>query len=170
MTSTLLPRSPAESSTETVHVVMPGDANALDAAFGGSVMGWIDVCAAVAAQRHSRQSVVTASMDELHFHEAIRVGWTANIHARLIAAFNSSMEVGVAVHAENPRTGERHLTTSALLTFVSLDQDGRRLAVPPLLLSTEAERLAAAEAANRRAQRLARKDQRRGWLSLLGVG
>ncbi len=148
---------------------MPGDANALNAAFGGSVMGWIDVCAAVAAQRHSRQSVVTASMDDLHFHQPIHVGWTVHVRARVIAAFRTSMEVGVTVHAENPRTGERYLTTSALLTFVALDAEGQRLAVPPLLLTTEAEHAAAAEAALRRSQRLARKDQGQRWLELLGT-
>lgn len=169
MTTPLAPRSPSESTTETVHVVMPGDANALNAAFGGSVMGWIDICAAVAAQRHSRQDVVTASMDDLHFHQPIRVGWTAQVRARVVAAFNSSMEIGVTVHAENPRTGERYLTTSALLTFVALDQEGKRLAVPPLSLGSDAERAAAEEARLRRAERLARKDQGKSWLTLLGA-
>lgn len=164
----LQPRRPAESATETVHVVMPGDANALHAAFGGSVMGWIDICAAVAAQRHARQAAVTASMDELHFHRPIRVGWTATVRARVLAAFRSSMELGVTVHAEDPHTGERHLTTSALLTFVALDAQGRRLPVPPLLLESEAERAVAGDAARRRSERLARRDAAQGWMALLG--
>ncbi|MEW5739142.1 MAG: acyl-CoA thioesterase [Myxococcota bacterium] len=160
-------KRPSESATEMVQIVLPSDANALGAAFGGSVMGWIDICAAVAAQRHSRQIVVTASMDDLHFHAPIKVGWTVTLRARVIAAFKSSMEVGVTVHAENIQTGERTLTTSALLTFVALDKDGKRLPVPPLAPDTDEERACAAEAQARRGDRLARKDLGRAWVGLL---
>lgn len=159
-------KRPSESATEMVQIVLPSDANALGAAFGGSVMGWIDICAAVAAQRHSRQLVVTASMDDLHFHAPIKVGWTVTLKARVIAAFRSSMEVGVTVHAENIQTGERTLTTSALLTFVALDKDGKKLPVPPLAPETDEERKAAQEAQARRAERLARKDEGKTWLEL----
>lgn len=164
--SELAAKRPSESATEMVQIVLPSDANALGAAFGGSVMGWIDICAAVAAQRHSRQLVVTASMDDLHFHAPIKVGWTVTLKARVVAAFRSSMEVGVTVHAENIQTGERTLTTSALLTFVALDKDGKKLPVPPLALETDEERKAAEEAQARRAERLARKDQGKTWLDL----
>ncbi|GMU62757.1 MAG: acyl-CoA thioesterase [Myxococcaceae bacterium] len=159
-------KKPSESATEMVQIVLPSDANALGAAFGGSVMGWIDICAAVAAQRHSRQLVVTASMDDLHFHAPIKVGWTVTLRARVVAAFTSSMEVGVTVHAENIQTGERTLTTSALLTFVALDKDGKKLPVPPLAPETDEERKAAAEAVTRRSERLARKDRGRTWVDL----
>lgn len=162
-------RRPSDSHVEMVQLLMPGDANALNAAFGGSVMGWIDVCAAVAAQRHSRKHVVTASMDDLHFHAPIKIGMTVTLRARVIAAFNTSMEVGVVVHAEDPTTGQRTFTTSALLTFVALDADGRRLPVPPLLLESEADRLAADEARTRRTERLARRDQGTTWRALLGA-
>lgn len=164
--SELAAKRPSESATEMVQIVLPSDANALGAAFGGSVMGWIDICAAVAAQRHSRQLVVTASMDDLHFHAPIKVGWTVTLKARVVAAFRSSMEIGVTVHAENIQTGERTLTTSALLTFVALDKDGKKLPVPPLALETDEERKAAEEAQARRAERLARKDQGRTWIDL----
>lgn len=164
--SDLPAKRPSESATEMVQIVLPSDANALGAAFGGSVMGWIDICAAVAAQRHSRQLVVTASMDDLHFHAPIKVGWTVTLKARVVAAFRSSMEVGVTVHAENIQTGERTLTTSALLTFVALDKDGKKLPVPPLALETPEEKQAAEEAQARRAERLARKDQGMTWLDL----
>ena len=167
--SSLAPKSPAESLTEMVQIVRPPDANALETAFGGTVMGWIDICAAVAAQRHSRQSAVTASMDDLHFHAPIRIGWTVIVKARVIAAFHSSMEIGVTVHAENPRTGEKRLATSALLTFVALDQDGKKLDVPPLLLTTDVEKLAAADAQTRRTERLERKDRAQRWRSVLGA-
>lgn len=161
--SALAPRSPHESVVETNQLLMPGDANALGAAFGGSVIGWIDIAAAISAQRHCRQIVVTASMDDLHFHAPIKIGWTVNIKARVLAAFTSSMEVGVTVHSENPLTGERALTTSALLTFVALDPKGNRLPVPPLLLTTEAEKRANEEAHARRKERLARRGQGGSW-------
>jgi acyl-CoA hydrolase len=166
--TTLAPRPPAASYVEMVQILLPGDANALGAAFGGSVMGWIDICAAVSAQRHSRQLVVTASMDDLHFHAPIKIGMTVTLRARVIAAFNTSMEVGVTVHAEEPTTGEKTFTTSALLTFVALDKDGKRLPVPPLVIDNERDRVAAAEAQSRRAERLARKGQGTSWLALLG--
>ncbi len=159
-------RKAADSATEMVQLVLPSNANALGAAFGGSVMGWIDICAAICAQRHCRQVVVTASMDDLHFHAPIKVGWAVTLRARVIATFNTSMEIGVSVHSEDPLSGETRLTTSALLTFVAIDKEGKRLPVPALELSSEAEHKAAAEAVARRAERLARKSQGQHWLSL----
>lgn len=151
-------------------LLLPGDANALGAAFGGSVMGWIDICAAVSAQRHARQQVVTASMDDLHFHAPIKIGFQVILRARVVAAFKSSMEIGVTVHAENPLTGERQLTTSALLTFVALDKDGNKLPVPPLACESDLEKRAAEEAGARRAERINRKGQTGlTWQTLLGA-
>ncbi|MBL8917482.1 MAG: acyl-CoA thioesterase [Myxococcaceae bacterium] len=165
--SDLAPKSPSESVTEMTQLLLPGDANALGAAFGGSVMGWIDICAAVCAQRHCRQTVVTASMDDLHFHAPIKIGMAVTLRARVIAAFTSSMEIGVTVHSENPHTGERQLTTSALLTFVALDKDGKKLPVPPLELGAPDEVAAASDAKERRSERLARKDRGARWLALV---
>ena len=165
--TTSTPRRGADSVVEMTQLLLPGDANALGAAFGGSVMGWIDICAAVSAQRHSRQQVVTASMDDLHFHAPIKVGFQVILRSRIIAAFKTSMEIGVTVHAENPLTGERQLTTSALLTFVALDANGKKLPVPPLELVSDVERLAADEASSRRAERLSKKDKGGAWLKLL---
>ncbi len=148
-------------------MILPPDANPLNAAFGGKVMEWIDVCGGIAAQRHCRRVVVTASMDDLHFHAPIGVGWIVTLRARVLAAFHTSMEVGVTVTAENPLTGERHLATSALLTFVALDGEGRKVPVPPLLMETDEERAAAREAEARRSQRLARKAAGSQWLRAL---
>ncbi len=158
-----------DSVVEMAQLLLPSDANALGAAFGGSVMGWIDICAAISAQRHCRQTVVTASMDDLHFHAPIKVGWIVNLRARVIAVFRTSIEVGVTVHSENPHTGERALTTSALLTFVALDKDGKRLEVPGLVLETDDEKKANAESLARRADRLARRDQGATWKQLLAA-
>lgn len=167
MSDPLAPRKSSESLTEMTQLVLPGDANALGAAFGGSVMGWIDICAAIASQRHCRQTVVTASMDDLHFHQPIKVGWTAIVRARVVAAFNTSMEVGVTVYSEDALTGARTLCTSALLTFVALDASGRRLPVPQLLLDSDEEKEAAKEATARRAERLAKRGQGQSWMPLV---
>lgn len=164
----LTPRPASASAVEMNQIVLPSDANSLGAAFGGHVMSWIDMTAAIAAQRHCRMTAVTASMDELHFHAPIRVGWIAVLHARVLAAFGTSMEVGVTVHAENPRTGTRSLTTSALLTFVALDEAGARSKVPPLQCDTDEERAAALAGQERRKQRLATKGQGAEWVALVG--
>jgi len=168
--SPLPPKSPAESAVTMTQMILPPDANPLNAAFGGKVMEWIDVAGGIAAQRHCRRVVVTASMDDLHFHVPIRVGWIVTLDARVLAAFHTSMEVGVTVTAENPLTGEQHLATSALLTFVALDEQGRKTAVPPLSLSSPAETAAFKEAEARRAERLARKAHSSHWQKVLGRG
>jgi acyl-CoA hydrolase len=151
------PRPPAASDAQMVEPVMPGDANVLGSAFGGRVMQWIDLCGAVAAQRHCRKPVVTASMDELHFHAPVKVGHWAVLHSRVVAAFRTSMEVGVTVHTEDPLSGERRLCTSAFLTFVALDGSGKPSPVPPVSPQTDEEKRLESEAHNRRAERLARK-------------
>jgi len=148
--------------------ILPGDTNPLNAAFGGRIMEWIDICGGICAQRHCREVVVTASMDQLHFHASIRVGWIVTLRARVLAAFHTSMEVGVMVHAENPLTGESSLTTTALLTFVALARDGSKVAVPPLWLETEVDRQAFEEAQMRRDQRLARRDEAPRWQGVFG--
>ncbi|AKF80884.1 acyl-CoA thioesterase [Myxococcus sp. MISCRS1] len=165
--SDLTPKRAKDTEVVMTQLILPPDANNLNAAFGGKVMEWIDICGAVAAQRHCRQVVVTASMDDLHFHAPIKVGWVALLHSRVLAAFRTSMEVGVTVHAENPLTGERTLTTSALLTFVAIDKDGKRVPVPPLLMESDTEKEAFREAEARRAQRLARQKENQSWLKVM---
>jgi acyl-CoA hydrolase len=161
------PKSPSESIAVMSQIILPSDANPLEAAFGGRVLEWIDICGAIAAGRHCRHAVVTASMDDLHFHASIRVGWVVTLRARVLAAFRSSMEVGVRVIAENPLTGEQHLTTTALITFVALEPDGKRAPVPPLLLESDEERAAFEAAHARRRERLARKGSVLAWQRLL---
>lgn len=163
----MTPKRAKDTEVVMTQLILPPDANNLNAAFGGKVMQWIDICGAVAAQRHCRQVVVTASMDDLHFHAPIKVGMVALLHSRVLAAFRTSMEVGVTVHAENPLTGERTLTTSALLTFVAIDKEGQRVQVPPLLTETDAEREAFQEAQERRVQRLARQKANQSWLKVM---
>ncbi len=163
----LEPKAPADSEAVMTQVILPSDANPLNAAFGGRVMEWIDICAGVAAGRHCRHAVVTASMDDLHFHTPIHVGWVVTLRARVLAAFHTSMEVGVTVHAEDLLSGAQHLTTSALLTFVALNPDGTKARVPPLQLQTDAEKAAFAEAHLRRKARLERKQSGGSWQAAL---
>ena len=164
------PKRPAESATVMTQYILPSDANPLNAAFGGRVLEWIDICGGIAAGRHCRNAVVTASLDELHFHAGIKVGWVVTLRSRVLATFKSSMEVGVMVTAENPLTGEHHLTTSALTTFVALNTNGGRALVPPLLLETPAEKAASEAAHTRRKARLERKGKVAEWTQLLDGG
>src|SRR5262249_15178902 len=135
------PKSPRESEVTMTQIILPSDANPLNAAFGGKVMEWIDICGGIAAQRHCRQVVVTASMDDLHFHAPIRVGWIVNLRGRVLPAFRPSMEVGVPVSPKTPLDETRRLTTSALLPFVAIALQGKKMPVPPLLLETEEDRI-----------------------------
>lgn len=150
-----------ESTTRMNELVLPSDANVLGTAFGGKVMQWIDICAGMAAIRHARKVMVTASMDELHFHAPIRVGDLACLTARVNATFARSLEVGVEVHSENPLTGERRHCCSALLTFTAITAEGRPDAVPPLLLETQEDRDEQEAASARRRHRLANRRRTR---------
>jgi acyl-CoA hydrolase len=136
-------------------IVMPTHTNGIGGVlFGGVLVQWIDVCAAVAAMRHCGGSAVTASIDRLDFLVPIHVGDIVVLLAQVNFAARTSMEVGCRVETENPRTGERRYTTKAYLTFVATDADGKPRPVPPLLPETEPEKRRHGEAIGRRAVRL----------------
>jgi len=147
----------AETRVEMTQLVLPEHTNAIGTIFGGQVAAWIDICAAISAQRFCRRQVVTASIDDLVFHHPIQRGHIAIFRASVNAAWRGSMEVGVRVEGEDPLTGERTHTASAYLTFVALEADGSRAIVPGLVTTdaTEARREAAANV--RRGQRLQRR-------------
>lgn len=136
-------------------IVLPEDSNSRGSIFGGRVLALIDKCAAVAALRHARSDVATVAMDSVEFRAAVRVGDILVLEGRVNAAFGSSMEVEVTVHAEDPPSGRRTLTTTAFVTMVALGADFRPSAVPTLDVVTEDDRRRAAEAAERRRVRLA---------------
>lgn len=146
------------SRTSMNQIVLPSHGNALGTAFGGQVMAWIDVCAAIAAQRHCRKQVVTASIDEVHFRAPIKVGMIASLTAEVTATFRRSLEVTVQVLSEEPVSGEQRFCCSARLTFAALDEQFAPTGVPPLRLDTDAQRREQADAEARRAERLARRD------------
>jgi acyl-CoA hydrolase len=151
------PKTPSESLTETVHVVLPNDANPLGFVLGGTVMHLVDIAGAVAALRHARVPVVTAAVDDLQFLHPIRVGDLMLLRARVNAAFKTSMEIEVEVFSEEALSGERQLTSRAYLTFVTVAKDGARQPVPPLRCETDEERTRARQAAVRREERLHRR-------------
>lgn len=103
-------------------------------------MSWIDIAAAISAQRHSKSSVVTASIDALNFEAPVYEGWVVNLKAKVNFVGKTSMEVGVRVDAENPRTGEIFKTAKAYLTFVSIDEQGRPKPVSGLELETDLDK------------------------------
>jgi acyl-CoA hydrolase len=154
-------KSPKESAVEMVQVVLPNDANPLGNILGGRVMHWIDLAGAIVASRHSRRPVVTASMEHLDFHSPIRIGHIVHLRGSLHYVGRTSMEVGVEVYSEDPRTGLRTHTSSAILTYVALDDEGKPHPVPQLLTETEEEkkRFRAAEERRQKRMQKIRKDE-----------
>lgn len=135
-------------------LVLPSHTNALGSIFGGTIMAWIDIAAAIAAQRHSGKEVVTASIDRLDFVAPVYKGWVVNMKASVNFTSRTSMEVGVRVDAENPKTGETFHTASAYTTFVALGSNGKPIEIPGLELETETDRRRFQAAKERREQRL----------------
>jgi acyl-CoA hydrolase len=151
------PKQAAESLTEMVQVVLPNDANPLGFILGGTVMHLIDIAGAIASLRHTRMPMMTAAVDDLQFLHPIKVGDLILLKAHVTCTFTTSLEVQVEVHSEETLTGRRQLTSRAYLTFVAVGTDGVKVAVPPLLVETDAERRVCQEAQARRAARLEKK-------------
>lgn len=146
--------TPAYTRVEMTQVVLPQFANALGTVFGGQILAWVDICAAVSAQRHARGSVVTASFDGVNFIEPVRQGHIVILRSQVNATFKSSMEVGVIVTMENPLTGERKRAAHAYCTFVALDAQGMPRVVPELNLVTVEDKKRYDGALKRRQMRL----------------
>lgn len=158
-TPPLEPRTVQNSATDMTELVLPPHTNALGTVFGGQVMAWIDICAAIAAQRHCGRVAVTAAVDELTFRAPIHLGDVVCLTAWLNEAFGSSMEVQVRVEVEDRQTRARTLCADALLTFVNLDHEtGRPLSVPPLKTQTPDEEKRRCDAHIRRKARLAKRN------------
>jgi acyl-CoA hydrolase len=117
-------------------------------------MHLVDIAGAIACHRHTRTLLVTAAVDGLQFLHPIRVGDLIILKSRVTAAWSTSLEVEVEVFSEEILTGLRQMTSRAYLTFVSIDTEGQRVPIPPLVLVTEEERQKAAAADQRRAERL----------------
>ena len=146
-----------DSAAETVQVVLPNDSNPLGFILGGTVMHMIDITGAIACHRHTNTLALTASVDSLDFIHPIKVGDLIILKSRVTCVFKTSLEVEVEVFSEAIKTGERRLTSKAYLTFVSLDDNGKPAAVPPLLIETPEDEQRCRDAQVRRADRLKRR-------------
>jgi acyl-CoA hydrolase len=146
----LEPRPVRESQSEMTEIVLPNDANPLGSLLGGRLMHWIDLAGAMAAHRHARAYVVTASMDHVDFLTPVRVGDLVILQSSVNRAFHSSMEVGVKVLVENYLKDTHRHVASALLTFVAVDREGNRLPVAPVIPETDEDKRRFEEAGRRR--------------------
>jgi acyl-CoA hydrolase len=162
---TLNPRYVRESQSEMAEIVLPNDANPLGALLGGRLMHWIDLAGALAAHRHSRNYVVTASIDHLDFVIPVHVGDLVILKSSVNRAFNTSMEVGVKVFVENYIAGTREHVSSAFLTFVATDRHGRHLPVPPVVPETEEEKRRYEDAGRRRELRKSESQRKKSSVS-----
>jgi len=156
----LIPRPVKDSQSEMAEVVLPNDANPLGNLLGGRLMHFIDIAGALAAHRHARSYVVTASMDHLDFLAPVHVGDLLILRSSVNRAFRTSMEVGVKCWVESYITGERRHVSSAYLTYVAIDKQGNRMPVPPVVPEAADERRRYEDAGRRRELRRAELERR----------
>jgi acyl-CoA hydrolase len=135
------------------------EANSAGFVHGGIVMKMCDEAAGIAAVKHSRCRVVTAAIDRMTFMHPVHIGQLLTCRATVNAVWRTSMEVGVRVEAENPRTGDVRHTSTAYLTMVAIDDDGRPTGVPPLAVESDDEQRRQREAGLRRENRLSEREQ-----------
>ena len=154
------PRPVKDSQSEMVEIVLPNDANPLNALLGGRLMHWIDLAGAMAAHRHSRSYVVTASVDHIDFLVPVRVGSLVVLRSSVNRVFRTSMEVGVKVFVEDYIQGKRKHVASAYLTFVAVDGKGGRIQVAPVIPETEEQKRRFEDAGRRRETRRSELERR----------
>ena len=152
--SDLKAKKPAESLTVMNELVLPNDTNTLNNLMGGRLLHWMDIAAAIAAQKHSNSIVVTASVDGVSFKEAIQLGDVVTLTAKVTRAFTSSMEVFIEVFAQNIPKGEKFKCNDAYYTFVALDSRNKPVAVPALKPETDTDKTYFDGALRRRQVRL----------------
>jgi acyl-CoA hydrolase len=167
-------RTVASTQSEMTEIILPNDTNMLGNLLGGRLMHFIDLTGAMAAYRHARTHVVTASMDHIDFIQPVRLGDLVTLKSSVNRAFSRSMEVGVKVWAENTRTGAIAHVASAYLVFVAVDEHGRLQAVPQLTPETPDEIRRYEDALRRREHRerenARRKEARRVTAAMNGGG
>ncbi len=149
------PRPQAHSRTQMTEYVLPQHTNALGGVFGGQIMAWIDLCAAICAQRHSGRMAVTAFVDDMKFEQPVRVGEVVRLDAKVTATFRTSMEIEVVVEGEDATSGRRWPCVDARVTFVAIDEHRKPTEVPPLALDSDEVRASQAAGEARRGARLA---------------
>jgi acyl-CoA hydrolase len=156
-----MPRPVRDSQSEMAEIILPNDANPLNALLGGRLMHWIDLAGAMAAHRHSRHYVVTASVDHMDFLVPVHVGDLVILRSSVNRVFHSSMEVGVKVWVENYLQDECKHVSSAYLTFVAVDAAGRHVQVPAVIPETEEQRRRYEDAGARRTIRREHQERRK---------
>jgi acyl-CoA hydrolase len=147
-------KKPSESYTMMNEIVLPNDTNTLNNLMGGRLLHWMDIVAAIAAQKHSNNIVVTASVDGVSFKEAIRLGDVVTLEAYVTRSFNTSMEVYIEVWGQNIPRGEKYKCNDAYYTFVALDSRHKPVAVPPVEPETDVQKQKYEGALRRRQVRL----------------
>jgi acyl-CoA hydrolase len=147
-------KTAAASETTMTEMILPNDTNTLNNLMGGRLLHWIDICGAIAAQKHSNRIVVTASVDNVSFSEPIMLGNIVTFKSKVTRAFNTSMEVFIEVWSEDIPAGTRFATHQAFYTFVAVGPNGKPIAVPELLPETDTEKEMFASALRRRQLRL----------------
>ena len=150
----IIAKNPRNSFTIMNELVLPNDTNTLNNLMGGRLLHWMDIAAAISAQKHCNRIVVTASVDNVSFQHPIKLGDVITIEAVVTRAFHTSVEVRLDVWAENIPSGSRQKSNEAYYTFVALDQDGKTIPVPELVPETEDEIELHAGALRRRQLRL----------------
>src|SRR5947209_617192 len=145
-----------ESAAEYSELALPNDANGLGNLLGGKIMHLVDLAGAIAAMKHCRNPVVTASVDHMDFIHPVRIGQLVRLRASVNRAFRTSMEVGVKVWVEYLLTGAEQHVSSAFLTFVAVDPKGLgRVEVPQVVPETDVEKRRFEQAGERRTYRIA---------------
>jgi acyl-CoA hydrolase len=154
---------PVKASAVDNHTykVFPNDLNSYGTAFGGMIMGICDRTALVVAERHSKKTCVTASVDSMHFLRPAGQGDILLFSAAINRAWTTSMEIGVKVVAEHYQTGERRHILSAYFTFIALDENKQPTTVPPVIPETPLEKQRFDEANLRREQRKKEAEERK---------
>jgi len=147
-------RKVSESQITMTELVLPNNTNQLGTLFGGQLMFWIDICASLSAEKHNQRICVTASVDKIDFHHPIKLGDAVTLVSSVNRVFNTSLEVGVKVFAQNFKEGKVKHTNSAYLTFVSVDSVGRPVKAIDVLPETNEQKRRFNEALIRRENRL----------------
>jgi acyl-CoA hydrolase len=147
-------KHPRESLVSMTELVLPNDTNTLNNLMGGRLMHWMDIVSAIAGQKHSNSTVVTASVDNISFRSPIQLGNVVTLRAKVTRAFNSSIEIRIDVDAENIPEGKKVASNTAYFTFVAVDKEGRPIEVPEIEPENEEERALYDGALRRRQLRL----------------
>ncbi|MBD0833847.1 acyl-CoA thioesterase [Aestuariibaculum suncheonense] len=143
-------KTPAESKTIMTDMVLPGETNPLNNLFGGELLARMDRCAAIAARRHSRRIVVTASVNHVAFSRAVPLGSVVTVEAKVSRAFKTSMEVFIDVWIEDRESGSKNKANEGIYTFVAVDETGRPIEIPELIPETDLEKSRFAAALRRK--------------------